>query len=157
MPYTLRRCMNWNGGDRGEHVYDRMLTPCVGVWVEMQLILHTRNHISFTPHIGVWVEMSQHENSCTILPRIGIWVEMGIHQQDLSNVVSYTSCRCMSWNSLYIISSLTPTLTPRVGVWIEILSDLRTTPLSTLTPCVGVWIEIAHAKLMLVQSCLHLA
>ena len=56
-----------------------MVTPCVGVWIEIDKAVEIVKGGGVTPCVGVWIEIrmldiKRSENGVT--PCVGVWIEM---------------------------------------------------------------------------------
>ena len=100
-----------------------MVTPFVGVWIEIVKCLLSTNITLVTPFVGVWIEIACTSRVGTLKTSLPSW-ECGLKYSH-SIRVSY----CCS-------------VTPFVGVWIEICPVRWNRVLTSVTPFVGVWIEI---------------
>ena len=100
-----------------------MVTPLVGVWIEMSALFAQETALSVTPLVGVWIEISL----LILLTRIS---------------QSLPSWECGLKLPLDPAVSLRSQVTPLVGVWIEINIPVLAAVGIFVTPLVGVWIEI---------------
>ena len=121
------------------------VTPLVGVWIEIAMLVHTCHNSSSLPlwecglkcgiisgvntaigSLPLWecgLKYIIHSDCmiCGIVtPLVGVWIE--IHQAGRKN------------HGLFV--------TPLVGVWIEISRYIKLSGLSSVTPLAGVWIKI---------------
>ncbi len=58
-----------------------LVTPYVGVWIEMTDCFDPSNMIWVTPYVGVWIEIHPSKNRCrrqTVTPYVGVWIEINI-------------------------------------------------------------------------------
>ena len=57
----------------------RLVTPCVGVWIEMAQIRDALSSKTVTPCVGVWIEIV-YVSACllspTVTPCVGVWIEI---------------------------------------------------------------------------------
>ena len=44
-------------------VYLINVTPCVGVWIETNNLIHQRQYYDVTPCVGVWIETTVEDES----------------------------------------------------------------------------------------------
>ncbi len=56
-----------------------VVTPCVGVWIEIDVQTTIQGINNVTPCVGVWIEISQ--LACTarsraVTPCVGVWIEI---------------------------------------------------------------------------------
>ena len=63
-----------------KHIIDDspQVTPCVGVWIETDMITKVNNTISVTPCVGVWIETLRRDSHCwwrNVTPCVGVWIE----------------------------------------------------------------------------------
>ena len=57
------------------------VTPCVGVWIEIQVMCHLLIDFAVTPCVGVWIEIkSPGKFYCAglVTPCVGVWIEIPI-------------------------------------------------------------------------------
>ena len=78
-----------------------MVTPCVGVWIEIDDNTQCNTSKEVTPCVGVWIEISLFDSYVSPLASLPAW-ECGLKS---INPFSESSRSCV---------------TPCVGVWIEI-------------------------------------
>ena len=58
-----------------------LVTPYVGVWIEIYLKEEIEEAQEVTPYVGVWIEMlNSHflHQSITVTPYVGVWIEISI-------------------------------------------------------------------------------
>ena len=150
-------------------LFSTLVTPFVGVWIEiwketMKMIQHL-----VTPFVGVWIEIALSRGhllviSCHSLRGSVDWnilcdsVLLHSYRHSLRGSVDWNTpypCPKMYWTCHSLRGSVdwnrmqsreygfTQNVTPFVGVWIEIKIDLTASGAGGVTPFVGVWIEIA--------------
>ena len=168
--HSLRGSVDWNIVWKAACTSGILVTPCVGVWIEIRSFVVVRCFGIVTPCVGVWIEIIQ----LSIFDNA--FVGHSLRGSVDWNTIFYTGIRTFSchslrgsvdWNSLVNeVRENDRNVTPCVGVWIEIgklrqslrlwLSlpawecglklKLFTEPIrkSRVTPCVGVWIEIFY-------------
>ena len=153
--HSLRGSVDWN---MFPWIFPKIniVTPCVGVWIEIRERIRGIGKDGVTPCVGVWIEIEEYPKICNrlichslrgsvdwnffycvpdwiaknVTPCVGVWIEM-------TNVLDFV---------------LQCTVTPCVGVWIE-MQDLRIDRLdNAVTPCVGVWIEIFGKDLLMIDT-----
>ena len=101
----------------------KLVTPCVGVWIEM---LQSTPPLIPGTSLPAWecglklLYIYSSRSPSFVTPCVGVWIEISI----VSLKSSFTS------------------VTPCVGVWIEIMTLEKFIENAEVTPCVGVWIEI---------------
>ena len=57
----------------------KIVTPHVGVWIEIKNGLTKTDGLKVTPHVGVWIEIAitQPTRADTpVTPHVGVWIEM---------------------------------------------------------------------------------
>ena len=99
----------------------RVVTPCVGVWIETRLRGNSRRRCPVTPCVGVWIEtliVVFVFCSSGVTPCVGVWIETRILRRIRHGFQSHPAWVC----------GLKPQLTPKAIT-------------GGVTPCVGVWIE----------------
>ena len=77
------------------------VTPCVGVWIEIECIRRMNPETPVTPCVGVWIEIDGDGTDAliySVTPCVGVWIEIPVQQY----------------------RQITGLVTPCVGVWIEI-------------------------------------
>ena len=70
-----------------EDAFKKLVTPCVGVWIEMPLHFRTSHNFSVTPCVGVWIEMDILTCIClrnVVTPCVGVWIEI-----ELSTTIAF--------------------------------------------------------------------
>ena len=58
-----------------------LVTPLVGVWIEILSKIHMISSIRVTPLVGVWIEIVKYESSflpVKVTPLVGVWIEITI-------------------------------------------------------------------------------
>ena len=91
-----------------------IVTPYVGVWIEIMGNMFGAAAAPVTPYVGVWIEILFQEFPCfgiIVTPYVGVWIEIGGYAKE---------------NRFLRV-------TPYVGVWIEIFCLRPHTP-DTLSP-----------------------
>mgnify|MGYP004558905855 CR=1 FL=1 len=86
-----------------------LVTPLVGVWIEILRTLHFQLLIIVTPLVGVWIEiLTVVILGCAlwVTPLVGVWIEM---------------------IAKLLLNNLYGKVTPLVGVWIEIPKEIEKT------------------------------
>ena len=149
-----------------------MVTPLVGVWIEISggpLRCSLRN---VTPLVGVWIEISYelpyrgqaHSHSpCGSVDwnivtnaehnRRTCHSPCGSVDWNLSACVGivlpsgHSPCGSVDWNNYYESKTTGDAVTPLVGVWIEISANAFCLGVKSVTPLVGVWIEMMYSKI----------
>ena len=125
-----------------------VVTPFMGVWIEMVILGVTKSTIESLPlwecglkqnDIGVTV------TEAVVTPFMGVWIEISISARNCA-------CNCVTpfmgvWIEIFSVTFPVSTLvvTPFMGVWIEIKFNVNKDWLLTVTPFMGVWIEIMCA------------
>ena len=59
-------------------VYLINVTPCVGVWIETNNLIHQRQYYDVTPCVGVWIETVPERKQYAyikVTPCVGVWIE----------------------------------------------------------------------------------
>ena len=59
--------------------WDRIVTPFVGVWIEMRKSDYTPQHRCVTPFVGVWIEIQKIgviDGQIIVTPFVGVWIEI---------------------------------------------------------------------------------
>ena len=82
-----------------------MVTPFVGVWIEIYWLRQECQIDLVTPFVGVWIEISVaqgYKSTPTVTPFVGVWIEI----------------------NKTVLSALSFSVTPFVGVWIEITESM---------------------------------
>ena len=87
-----------------------VVTPCVGVWIEMDSISNSLPAARVTPCVGVWIEILSCMLVCVSVLSLPAW-ECGLKYQ------------------IFVSICLIHLVTPCVGVWIEIF------PISVSSVC----------------------
>ena len=67
--------------------YNRVVTPCVGVWIETNGDTGTPGAPGVTPCVGVWIETAMAARSMRlyrVTPCVGVWIET------LADTLKYT-------------------------------------------------------------------
>ena len=57
-----------------------IVTPLVGVWIEMNRVCTVTPPVVVTPRVGVWIEIynvANHNDCNTVTPLVGVWIEIG--------------------------------------------------------------------------------
>ena len=75
--HTLRGCVDWNNADILAKL-DEVVTPCVGVWIETDIIDLYGLYCEVTPCVGVWIEtkiLSFIRITKSVTPCVGVWIE----------------------------------------------------------------------------------
>ncbi len=100
-----------------------MVTPFVGVWIEIVPNPTSSWELTVTPFVGVWIEIIfayAIANAPAVTPFVGVWIEIVRNTQKHPNVdKSLPSWECgVKWKlgNRHLKSS---EVTPFVGVWIE--------------------------------------
>jgi len=69
----------------------RIVTPCAGVWIEIEILKSRSPHSFVTPCAGVWIEIlypSCNPRNFLVTPCAGVWIEIvtgrDIHQKSRS-------------------------------------------------------------------------
>ena len=67
----------------------KLVTPCVGVWIETELSDAEKQAVIVTPCVGVWIETwidkTKHRQK-SVTPCVGVWIETSYITE------SYTDC-----------------------------------------------------------------
>ena len=56
-----------------------MVTPCVGVWIEMLILSQKGTLPDVTPCVGVWIEIQKRQalrSESYVTPCVGVWIEI---------------------------------------------------------------------------------
>ena len=122
----------------------RIVTPCMGVWIETQGIQRESENTSVTPCMGVWIETyvrSCWRNSDDVTPCMGVWIETLVHIHVDARRLSHPVwvCGLKLYEDMYL--SRGKAVTPCMGVWIETRNKRYFRRGVIVTPCMGVWIE----------------
>ena len=100
----------------------RKVTPLVGVWIEMFYTGECEKMAGVTPLVGVWIEIVCSCSSCGIISSLPLW-ECGLKFITLyakCEWFRHSPCGSVDWNSVTPKRSFSLLVTPLVGVWIEI-------------------------------------
>ena len=57
-----------------------VVTPCVGVWIEIKYNGHKSFRCKVTPCVGVWIEIkywNKGDKWEDVTPCVGVWIEIG--------------------------------------------------------------------------------
>ena len=104
--------------------WNTMVTPCVGVWIEIFGVQGKGTAAQVTPCVGVWIEIqlaAASGVSIPVTPCVGVWIEISAPlcvPHDVDRSLPAWECglkldfsdSCMNHRRV----------TPCVGVWIEI-------------------------------------
>ena len=74
-----------------------ILTPCVGVWIEIAQPLSNPLPDKVTPCVGVWIEMSDVNPNCfckVVTPCVGVWIEILISAKTEQQKMSLPAWEC---------------------------------------------------------------
>ena len=121
-----------------------IVTPFVGVWIEIIRNQYLHVVVGVTPFVGVWIEIDGKwiENTADIVtPFVGVWIEIRFLRKDERHHRRHSLCGSVDWNGKKHKSKIyrkghslcgsvdwnyLPTIhkqyiwvTPFVGVWIE--------------------------------------
>ncbi len=124
--HSLRGSVDWNTYCI-VHFWFPVVTPCVGVWIE---IVRTSSSVAIFSSLPAWECGLKYKVSLRpvtqsrVTPCVGVWIEM---VRTSSSVATFS-------------------VTPCVGVWIEIKQGDIYRMIDLVTPCVGVWIEMTYNK-----------
>ena len=144
--HSLRGSVDWNPF-RIENCWLILVTPCVGVWIEIELS-STPSKSSECHSLRGSVDWNQYvtrgkTRTCKVTPCVGVWIEIRVKKSSCSTALkSLPAWECglkfcvRSWFFCKLL------VTPCVGVWIEIPCQNLWIRGDAVTPCVGVWIEI---------------
>ena len=159
-----------------------MVTPCVGVWIEMAFALSMisccrlslpvwecglkcHNFILLLVwrwSLPVWecgLKSLSRKYICfcrTVTPCVGVWIEIrgkGRIPRPVHRSLPVWECGLKSY--LDLGHALKRSVTPCVGVWIEIKQGSYQTCNRRVTPCVGVWIEIGLPWVVKIKNTCH--
>ncbi len=81
------------------------VTPCVGVWIEIDTIDFQLLENGVTPCVGVWIEIIfvlTGACQCLVTPCVGVWIEiiLGTVERDSSGSLPAWECGLKSrWNA----------------------------------------------------------
>ena len=135
-----------------------MVTPCVGVWIEILMDMVTMGLSMVTPCVGVWIEMilePEYLRCDIVTPCVGVWIEIIEYLMTGNEPVSLPAWECGLKSSTYDFVTPPVPVTPCVGVWIEIAETFAACAETLVTPCVGVWIEINVPEVFSSSSSCH--
>ncbi len=71
------------------------VTPCVGVWIEIETISYKQLVVFVTPCVGVWIEIALGENGQQypkVTPCVGVWIEIGGIGENTADGYSHSLC-----------------------------------------------------------------
>ena len=128
----------------------RRVTPCVGVWIEIDIRRSTRVRYEVTPCVGVWIEI---RHSLVLLiqmlvtPCVGVWIEI-VCVYKSGRIRSGHSLRgSVDWNPAFAASvSKNYRHSLRGSVDWNFSFSFSANQCRVVTPCVGVWIEIIRSR-----------
>ena len=106
-----------------QNLSEEVVTPCVGVWIEMAEWYRNRGCGFVTPCVGVWIEIARFPAASTrlsVTPCVGVWIEIPYHFARYSTNGSLPAWECGLKFVVFVCLSLLDIVTPCVGVWIEI-------------------------------------
>ena len=121
----------------------KIVTPCVGVWIETALLCLYTPVCIVTPCVGVWIEtyfVTLTYDNAHVTPCVGVWIETHETFDKTSSSWSHPAWVCGLKLNINIIQKGYK-VTPCVGVWIETYREIVSVGYFRVTPCVGVWIE----------------
>ncbi len=130
-----------------------LVTPYVGVWIEIICPALLPCPGCVTPYVGVWIEIGRGlpesrdsgvsppmwgcglkypqtaaaRNTEQVTPYVGVWIEIELEHSKKEGGFN---------------------VTPYVGVWIEIALACCAIFFASVTPYVGVWIEITNTAIL---------
>ena len=149
-----------------------IVTPCVGVWIEIRETFKIAPFPGVTPCVGVWIEIIRLKLRWFLSGSLPAW-ECGL-KSTFYELFQRRHLSLPAWEcglkyrfvlKLFVKNLVTPCVgvwieivnynpeleelyvTPCVGVWIEIVDPRDHRKRSGVTPCVGVWIEIPYKKI----------
>ena len=77
-----------------------------------------------TPRVGVWIEITLRDTSkpsLWVTPRVGVWIEIIAFSRSFLSLLSLPVWECGLKSQFYRLRYPCFEVTPRVGVWIEIV------------------------------------
>ena len=70
-----------------------IVTPFVGVWIEMSLAIKSQTEQAVTPFVGVWIEITsagKEERVGGVTPFVGVWIEISVSCPTARNPCSHS-------------------------------------------------------------------
>ena len=77
------------------------VTPLVGVWIEIRLMVWYKTFVSVTPLVGVWIEIlfpSRMHSSSGVTPLVGVWIEICTYLLISITPFCHSPCGSVDWN-----------------------------------------------------------
>ena len=72
-----------------------MVTPLVGVWIEIRCEPHEPERVRVTPLVGVWIEISYFilcKMQKIVTPLVGVWIEIYITKYITKDISRHSPC-----------------------------------------------------------------
>ena len=74
-----------------------IVTPFVGVWIEICSPCSAGAASAVTPFVGVWIEIAEcplPERQCAVTPFVGVWIEISVERLRNMESMSLPSWEC---------------------------------------------------------------
>ena len=97
----------------------------MGVWIETKMVLQQQSYRMVTPCVGVWIETPEYLTYYAVISSHPAWV-CGLKPLKREDIMLLFVTPCVGvWIETYweMISDLENGVTPCVGVWIETLLE----------------------------------
>ena len=86
-------------------ILDICVTPCVGVWIEIDRYLFRPDPVYVTPCVGVWIEImcgGTYFRIILVTPCVGVWIEIVNDSKPHTSTASLPAWECgLKWVMLY--------------------------------------------------------
>ena len=80
-----------------DYIFDYIVTPCAGVWIEIDWPWTGTPRRTVTPCAGVWIEILISQTlsvASSVTPCAGVWIEISIKTTDSGGKVSLPVREC---------------------------------------------------------------
>ncbi len=76
-PNSIRSLPAWECGLKSQQLnpldLGGMVTPCVGVWIEIVANMQGQNALQVTPCVGVWIEIGMYNDNNNAIKSLPAW------------------------------------------------------------------------------------
>ena len=157
--HTLYGCVDWNRFWNRRDFRKNTSHPLWVCGLKSSCLSTSAIFLLVTPFMGVWIEIKSivySENAGKVTPFMGVWIEIVNEHSDSSLKLCHTLYGCVDWNdttagSTYLSTSSHP-------LWVCGLKWKLPEPEGKnefVTPFMGVWIEMRQLKALLQRDSSH--